>query len=103
VTVHPDPARPDAWDNPWALTIFATLADSWNCIVAIGQIPLTTHLFLPGSQCLLIADNPWAMNDESGTVAAPAHLFGPDQRPLIERVRETWFDWKLPPPPEAAA
>jgi hypothetical protein len=99
VTVHVDPARPDAWRTPWAQTVFATLAERWNCLVAIGQVPLTTFIFCPDSSRIDVRDHPALMSVEKGTVAAPGFVFGPDRRPLMERFRETRFSWKLAPPP----
>lgn len=100
VTVHVDPARPDAWQTQWAQTVFVTLAEQWNCLVAIGQVPLTSHLFCPNGTRLVVAEHPDLMLPENGWVGAPAHVFGPDRRPLIERLREVHFVWQLPPPPE---
>jgi hypothetical protein len=99
VTVHVDPERPDAWSTPWAQTVFATLAEQWNCIVAIGQVPTTSHLFTPDGSRWTVADNPKLMMAETGKVGAPSWTFGPDRRPVAERVREVWFDWALAPPP----
>jgi hypothetical protein len=103
ITVHVDPARPDAWRTPWAQTLFATLADTWNCIVAVGQVPITSHLFTPGGVLISIADHPSLMQEADGTVGAPSYLFGEDRRPLWQKMRETVFTWSLPPPPEATA
>jgi hypothetical protein len=105
VTVHVDPARPDAWFNPWAQTVFAELAEKWNCLVAIGQAPGTSHIFCPNGSRIVVADYDEAgraiLVRADGFIGAPASVFGPDRRPLIERLRETSFDWKLPPPPWA--
>jgi hypothetical protein len=100
VTVHVDPARPDAWKTPWAQTVFATLAEQWNCLVAIGQVPLTSYLFCPNGTRLSVLDNPTLMKTDRGTVGAPSYVFGPDRRPLAERVFSVHFTWALPPPPE---
>lgn len=103
VTVHVDPARPEAWRTPWAQTVFATLAEQWNCIVAVGQVPVTTHLFAPDGSRFVVADHPDLMSVERGTVGVPGYTFGPDRRPLTERMRETMFKWDLPPPPQETA
>jgi hypothetical protein len=97
VTVHVDPARPTAWLNPWAQTVFSTLAERWNCLVAIGQSPGATHIFAPNGARLTVADHP-ELVDETGFVGAPDWMFGPDQRPLIEQMRETAFSWGIAPP-----
>lgn len=105
VTVHVDPARPDAWNNPWSKTVFAELADKWNCLVAIGQSPITSHIFCPnGTMIDLAAQTPEVREllvRENGTIGAPMETFGPDQRPLIDHLNSTAFVWHLPPPPWA--
>jgi uncharacterized cysteine cluster protein YcgN (CxxCxxCC family) len=97
VTVHVDPERPDAWRSPWAITVFVTLAEHWNCLVAIGQVPITSHVICPDGSMIEVENNPWAMSD--GMVGAPSFVFGPDRRPLGAHLRETVFSWGLPPPP----
>jgi hypothetical protein len=97
ITVHVDPARPQAWLNPWAQTVFTTLAERWNCLVAIGQNPITTHVFTPNGARFSIAENPKLMGDD-GTIGAPDFTFGPDRRPLAEQMRETVFSWGIAPP-----
>ena len=102
VTVHPDPARPYAWRNPWAMTVFMTLAEAWNCLVAIGQAPGTTDIFAPAGHVRLADYSPAQQADivrPDGTVGVPMYMFRPDRRPLIERVGEVVFDWTLKPPP----
>jgi hypothetical protein len=105
VTVHPDPARPEAWRNPWAMTVFATLAEQWNCLVAVGGSPDTTDLFCPNGRRIILdelAPNARAMlARDDGWVGAPSEFFGPDRRPLVERLGEVDFKWDLPAPPWA--
>ena len=105
VTVHPDPDRPNAWDNAWARTVFGTLAEQWNCLVAIRQNPDTTHIFCPNGKVIdLTACSPEdraKLVRDDGTIGAPSYTFGPDRRPLIERLAGSWFDWSLPLPPWA--
>jgi hypothetical protein len=101
ITVHADPGLPDTTDSPWARTVFATLAEQWNCLVAVGQVPLTSWVYCPNGERLSVADNPVLMKAGQGTVGAPGYVFGPDRRPLIERLREVDFRWALPPPPWA--
>jgi hypothetical protein len=102
ITVHVDPARPDAADNPWATTVFATLAEQWNCLVAVGQVPVTRVIYCPNGERLTVADNPVLMKTDKGTVGAPGYVFGPDRRPIADRLREVEFQWSLPLPPWAA-
>jgi uncharacterized protein len=103
VTVHVDPERPKAWENPWAQTVFATLAEQWNCLVAIGQAPGTSHIFCPNGTKITVAN--YAPAEQAlivkpdGFIGAPAWAFGPDRRPVVERIREVGFSWGLPPPP----
>jgi hypothetical protein len=103
VTVHPDPQRPDAWRNKWAMTVFATIAERWNCLVAIRQNPDTSDIFCPNGTriCLdgLPPEQRVLLVREDGTVGAPGSMFGPDRRPLIERLRDVQFVWRLPQPP----
>jgi hypothetical protein len=105
VTVHPDPARPDGWNNPWGRTVFGELAEAWNCLVAIRQNPETTHVFCPNGSVIdlttLAPEERAKLVREDGTLGAPSFVFGPDRRPLIERIGGSWFEWKLPPPPWA--
>jgi len=105
ITVHVDPERPDAWDNPWAKTVFAEIANAWNCLVAIGQSPGTTHIFCPDGTLLdLDAYTPeerLLLSREDGFIGAPDFVFHADKRPLAERMREVRFSWGLAPPPWA--
>jgi hypothetical protein len=105
VTVHVDPARPSAWDNAWARTVFAEIAERWNCLVAVGQSPGTTHIFCPNGTVLDLAklkpEDRAKLSRDDGFIGAPAHVFGPDRRHLGEQMRETLFSWGLPPPPWA--
>src|SRR5262245_58853919 len=75
ITVHVDPARPEAWRNPWAMTVFSVLAERFNCVVAIGQVPVTTHLFTPDGGWWDVAASPVLMNEATGTVGAPSYVF----------------------------
>ena len=104
VTVHVDPARPDAWKNPWAQTVFVTLAETWNCLVAIGQSPITSHIFCPNGQRIDLADctpeQQAVLVQPDSFIGAPDYTFGPDRRPLNEAIRGSIFDWQLPPPPQ---
>jgi len=105
VTAHLDPARPEAWRNEWAMTVFAALAERWNCLVAIGQSPGCVAIFCPnGTMIDLDAYKPEEramLVGEDGWVGAPDYVFGPDRRPLNAQMLETAFDWTLPPPPWA--
>ena len=105
MTVHVDPARPDAVDNPWARTVFVTLAEQWNCLVAVGQSPGATHVFCPNGQMIDLATVPLdfrlRLDRADGSVGAPEYVFGPDRRPLIEQIRGSWFSWDIAPPPWA--
>jgi hypothetical protein len=98
VTVHPDPARPKAWDTLWHTTVFSHLASRWNCIVAIGQAEIATDLFYPDGTRVSREKNPALFTDYDGNVAVPDNRVGPDQRPLIEQMRETIFKWSIEPP-----
>lgn len=50
ITVGVDPARPDAWDRPVYRARFSELAYDLNCIVAIGQGGLASHVFAPSGK-----------------------------------------------------
>jgi hypothetical protein len=97
VTVHPDPARPDAWRSIWGQTIMTNLASHWNCVVAIGTAPWTTHIVCPDGSFIDVAEMPGCVKPD-GSVGAPTFTFGPDTRPLADQVRESAFAWNLTPP-----
>ena len=105
ITVHVDPERPDAWNNIWARTVFGEIAARWNCLIAIGQSPGTTHIFCPNFTVLDLAsyepEDRAKFSRDDGFIGAPEFVFGPDRRPLIEQMRGTAFNWRLPPPPWA--
>jgi uncharacterized cysteine cluster protein YcgN (CxxCxxCC family) len=97
VTVHPDPARPLAWQTLWHQTAFATIAERWNCLIAIGQSPGTSYIFTPDASRFEVAKHPELVRND-GFVGAPDFCFGPDQRPLRQQMRETHFSWGIAPP-----
>lgn len=96
ITVHVDPARPDAWRGLMVGTVLLSLAEHLNCLVAIGTAPWTTHLICPDGTCLSREKWP-AMVRDDGTVGAPDFVFGPDERPLGEQLREMAFTWPKAP------
>lgn len=97
VTVHPMPGV-DPLASLWNQTVFRTLAEQWNCMVAVGSTPWTTHVIAPSGAVITPEEFP-AMIDSAGGVGLPDIFFGPDKRPLGVRLAETRFDWMLPPPP----
>lgn len=96
VTVHPMPGV-DPLASVWNQTVFTTMAEQWNCMVAIRSAPWTTHVITPTGSVLTPQTFPDLVQGRG--VGIPDFLFGPDQRPLGVRLAETRFDWNLPPPP----
>jgi hypothetical protein len=105
ITAHVDPARPDAWRNQWAMTVFAEIAGAWNCLVAVGQSPGCVAIFCPNGTKIELGDytpeERAVLVGADGWVGAPDYVFGPDRRPLSERIPEAEFSWGLPLPPWA--
>lgn len=87
VTVHPDPARPDAWDTLRARKLFHAIADQWNCIVAIGQGTLAHTIFGPQGYVFTKEGAPELFQGE--TVGAPDFIFRGGLQPTFPAVAST--------------
>lgn len=87
VTVGVDPARPDAWTQPAARALFAKLAFDLNCLVAIGQGQLASHVFTPLGAVYARADHPRFFSDD-GFVGAPDFDFRPGVKLTLEEIAE---------------
>lgn len=96
ITVHPMPGV-DPLANPWSRTVFGAIARHWNCMVAVGSAPWTTHVITPTNQ--LVTPETFPDMVSMGSVGVPDFMFGPIKRPLVEMIRDVRLDWKLPPPP----
>jgi uncharacterized cysteine cluster protein YcgN (CxxCxxCC family) len=73
ITVHPDPARPDAWKA--FRPAFAQLAHEQDCIVAVGQGRTATDIFAPQGFHATKAEAPSLFVDGGLKVGAPDFLF----------------------------
>jgi hypothetical protein len=85
VTVHPDPARPDAWDTIRARRFFLLLAQDWNCLVAIGQGELAHTIFAPQGYVFTKDSAPELFIDGGNKIGAPDFLFAPSDKPTRNR------------------
>lgn len=80
VTIHPDPARPDAWNAPWARRLFAAIADHWNAVVVVGQGALATHIFAPTGHVFDKPTSPALFVEDGAKVGVPAFMFHRDPK-----------------------
>lgn len=102
VTVHCDPARPDSWRDLWSQTILTTIADNWNCMVAIESAPNCKAVIAPTGQMLTRDTMPELFEDVY--VGLPDFLFHPDRTLPAMVIVATRFDWsRLVRPPWAKA
>lgn len=85
VTVHPDPARPDAWDTLRARKLFLAIADQWNCIVAVGQGVLAQIIFCPQGYVFTKAEAPELFIDGGLRVGAPDFVFRKSDKPVTHQ------------------
>jgi hypothetical protein len=81
ITVHPDPKRPDAWNETRYLKRFAELAYALNCLVAIGQGATSAHVITPAARMYSRAANPTLFHN--GFVGAPDFDFREGVRPTL--------------------
>lgn len=94
VNVCVDLARPDSWDTPRNRALFARLAETWNCSVAIvGEGAKARHVFAPNGGSYSRADRPDIFPDDGAALALNEADFGPDRRPPIQRITEQPFRW----------
>jgi len=85
ITVGVDPARPDAWDQPHYRARFAEIAWELNCMVAIGQGALASHVFAPSGTVYAKGDYPMFFL-ANGHVGVPDFDFRPGVRPSIREI-----------------
>lgn len=98
VTAHRDPKRPDAWRSLWSQTVLQTIAEHWNCIVAIDSAPECIAVVAPRGGMFTREQAPELFLEND--VGLPEELFGPDRTLPARKIVETRFDWRhLPPPP----
>jgi hypothetical protein len=71
VTVHPDPARPTAWDTFYFRSVFARIARGLNCLLAVGQGRTATHIFTPVGKVYDKASRPDLFVNGGEQVGAP--------------------------------
>jgi hypothetical protein len=88
ITVGVDPARPDAWDTPWARARFTEIAFELNALVAIGQGPLASHIFTPLGRVYAKADYPDFFIGGGVQVGAPDFDFRPNVRLTLAQIAE---------------
>jgi hypothetical protein len=94
VTVHPDPARPDAWRTAKNVRLFLALADAWNCMIAVGQGKLAQMIYGPMGHVVDKATSPDAFFEDGSFVGLPGFCFHPDRRPPVLRVAEVRFNFR---------
>jgi hypothetical protein len=88
ITVGVDPARPDAWDTPWARARFTALAFELNALVAIGQGVLASHIFTPLGAVYAKADLPELFIGGGLQIGAPDFDFRPNMRATLAEIGE---------------
>jgi hypothetical protein len=94
VNVCVDPKTPDAWDTPRNRAIFAKLAATWNCSVAIvGEGAKARHVFAPSGADYAKAERPDIFPHDGLALSLLESDFGPDRRAPIERIKEFPFRW----------
>lgn len=82
VTVHPDPARPDAWDTLRARKLFLAIAEQWNALVVIGQGKLAQVIFAPQGCVFTKEEAPELFINGGEQIGAPDFLFRPSDKPV---------------------
>ena len=86
--------RPDAWDLPRWRTLFARLAEAWNCpVVIVEEGVVGAVAFAPSGRIYSRAEHPEIFPDEGRRLAVPGADYGPDRRPPAERMAEVGFSW----------
>ena len=96
VNVCVDPATPGAWDTPRNREVFARLAHTWNCSVAIvGEGSKAHHVFAPNGGSYSRAVRPDIFPHDGLALSLPESDFGPDRRTPLERITDHPFRWDL--------
>lgn len=94
VNVCVDPKRPDAWDTRRNRAIFASLAETWNCSVAIvGEGGEARHVFAPTGGSYARADRPDVFPHDGQGLSLQDSDFGPDRRPPLQQITDRPFRW----------
>jgi hypothetical protein len=88
ITVGLDPKRPTAWDRPHFRARFKALAWELNCILAIGQGELATHIFAPSGRIFAKADRPELFIDGGKQVGLPGKEFRAGVRLTVAEVAQ---------------
>jgi hypothetical protein len=95
VNVCVDPKTPDAWNTPRNRALFAKLAATWNCSVAIvGEGSKARHVFTPSGRSYSRAARPDLFPHDGLALSLQESDFGPDRRPPIQRITENPFRWE---------
>lgn len=74
-TVHPDPARPKAWNTLANRTLFKAMAGRLNSMVVVGQAELATHVFAPSGKVFKKTEHPEFFIDGGVQVGVPQNEF----------------------------
>jgi hypothetical protein len=88
-TVHPDPARPMAWNTLANRTLFMDWAAKLNCMVVIGQASCAVAAFSPARRIYKRKDWPALFIDDGRTVGIPEDdflLWRPTMRQIADAV-----------------
>lgn len=94
VNVCVDPKTPEAWDTPRNRAIFAKIAATWNCSVAIvGEGAKARHVFAPSGADYSKTARPDIFPHDGLALSLLESDFGPDRRPPIERIKDFPFTW----------
>jgi hypothetical protein len=88
ITVGCDPQRPTAWDRPRFRARFKALAYELNCIVAIGEGELCTHVFAPSGRVYSKAERPEFFIEGGRRVGVPSKDFRPGVQPTLAEVAQ---------------
>jgi len=86
--IHPDPARPTAWQAH--IPLFKKLAARFNCIVAVGQGKRATNTISPKGNVYSAAVFPAIFKDGGLQAGVPAEDFLPNRRSWMQMSMELW-------------
>jgi hypothetical protein len=89
-TVHPDPARPDAWKTPANRAVFKALARDFNAMVVVGQHHLARHVFAPNGNEYSKAQRPELFENDGGKIGVPEEDFLPFRLSWREIATRLW-------------
>lgn len=86
-TVHPDPARPKAWNTLAVRDRLKDIAHRLNCMVVVGQAELATHVYGPAGRVYKRTTHPQFFLDDGRRIGVPEgdfRPFPPSPREIVE-------------------